>query len=92
LLDLGDAGDEAIGDRIDDLVSYHSDFVLEAVETTARKRLLFADRASNALLLVELIGTAMQRRISGYGDQFAELEMLGSTRRSPDSFEKRRTC
>jgi hypothetical protein len=51
LLDLGDTGDEVMGDGVDDLVSYHGESVLEAVEATAGKRLLFADRTSNAPLL-----------------------------------------
>jgi hypothetical protein len=41
LLDLGDTGDEVMGDGVDDLVSYHGESVLEAVEATAGKRLLF---------------------------------------------------
>ena len=43
MLGLGEAGDELMSDGVDDLVSYHGEFVFEAVEATAGKRLLFAD-------------------------------------------------
>jgi hypothetical protein len=52
LLGLGEAGDKSMSDGVHDLVSYHGEFVFEAVEATAGKRLLFADGALNALLLL----------------------------------------
>jgi hypothetical protein len=51
LLDLGDAGDESLSDGVYDPVRYHGELVLEAIEATAGKRLLFPDGTSNALLL-----------------------------------------
>jgi hypothetical protein len=51
LLGLGEAGDKSMSDGVHDLVSYHGEFVFEAVEATAGKHLLFADGTSNALLL-----------------------------------------
>jgi hypothetical protein len=64
LLDLGDAGDESMSNGVDDPVRYHGELVLEAIEATAGKRLLFPDGTSNALLL---FGNKSFGRISHVG-------------------------